>query len=265
MDTKGLHPAAKRFGHALDRFGRVWNGYEVRGLQAIPADRPVLLVAYHGFFPVDGWYLTARYWLETGRVIRSLGDRWLFQMPGLSRFLRHVGSVPGNRKDAVRLLREGNTVFVSPGGVREALAGPRDHYNVLWGKRLGFAHVALEAGVDLVPVFTENIEEVYRAPGSSTAPFRWLYERTRWPLVPIVGMGMLPWPVKLRTWVGERVQHDPRDTPEQLRDRARMALQTLMDRHQGPPPRLARGLWARLAQQAEQDVMPATRPGSQSR
>lgn len=246
MDSHDVHQSVKKFGIALDRVGRFWNGYEVRGLEKIPSDRAVLLVVYHGFFPLDVWYFTAKYWLETGRIIRGLGDRWLFQVPGLASFLRHIGTVPGNRHDAVRFLREGHTVLVSPGGVREALAGPDDRYKLIWGERLGFAEVAIEAGVELLPIFTENVEGVYRAPGSSAAVFRQLYEFTRLPIVPVVGMGLLPWPVKLRTWVGEPVRCEFGETAEQLRDKVRTALQTLIDSHQRRPPSLFQGLLARL-------------------
>ena len=33
-------------------------------------------------------------------------------------------------------------------------------YSVEWGKREGFAHVAIDAKVPIIPVFTENIREV---------------------------------------------------------------------------------------------------------
>ena len=246
MEEHGINDAAKRFGRALDRFGRLWNDYEVRGMEKIPRDRASLLVVYHGFFPLDVWYFFARFWLETGRIVRGLGDRWLFLVPGLERFLRHIGTVPGNRDDAIRLLRNGHTVLVSPGGVREALEGPDDFYKVIWGERLGFAKVAIETGVDLVPIFTENVEAVYRAPGASSAFLRRVFKRTRLPIVPIVGMGPMPWPVKLRTWVGDPITCESSMTAEQLRDKVSVALQDLIDTHQKTPWGLYQGLADRL-------------------
>lgn len=44
----------------------------------------------------------------------------------------------------VNLLKEGNLLSISPGGVREALFS--DHnYEIIWGSRSGFAKVAHEA------------------------------------------------------------------------------------------------------------------------
>jgi 1-acyl-sn-glycerol-3-phosphate acyltransferase len=155
-------------------------------------------------------------------------------------------AIPGEPEAACQLLREGHKLFVSPGGVREAIAGREWYYRVHWGQRLGFARLALRAQVPLVPVFGENVEELYRAPGVHARPIQALYERTRLPLVPIVGLGPLPFPVKIRTWIGPPVVPVAGETPEHLRDRTRDALQALMDAHQPRRPRLLRGLVERL-------------------
>lgn len=247
MTRDVLTPELDRFLAGLDRFGRAWNGYEVRGLEHVPAGGGAMLVAYHALMPLDAWYLGARTWLERRRLIRAMGDRWLFRTPVMRDLVAGLGAVPGNREDAVRLLREGQVVGVSPGGVREALAGRKRHYQLVWGARLGFARVALEAGVDVLPVFTENCEDLARAPLSGSPPFQALYEATRLPLVPVVMPGPLPFPVKLVTHIGPPVRHDPTDTPEGLRDRVAEALQHLMDTHQDKRrPRLLRSLAARL-------------------
>ena len=34
------------------------------------------------------------------------------------------------------------------------------NYEIIWAKRAGFAKVALEANVPIIPVFTQNIREV---------------------------------------------------------------------------------------------------------
>ena len=229
----------------VDRFGRLWNAYEVHGVEHIP-DGPCLLVAYHGLMPLDGWYLLARLYRDHGIEVHGLADRWLFRVPGLSQIVRTGLAIPGDPESAHSQLRDGHKLLVSPGGVREAIAGRSWHYRVHWRNRLGFARLALRAGVPLVPVFGENVEELYRAPGIHTRPFQDFYERMRWPLVPLVGLGPLPFPVKVRTWIGPPVVPAPEETPEQLRDRTREALQALMDAHQPRRPRLLRALVERL-------------------
>jgi 1-acyl-sn-glycerol-3-phosphate acyltransferase len=240
-------PEIRAFAAALDRFGRAWNRYEIQGFEHIPRDRACLLVVYHAFMPLDGWYFAARSWVDHGLFLHALADRFLFKTPGLGRMMTAGGAIPGEPESALELLQTGAAVMVSPGGVREAIAGRNLHYRVLWGERTGFARLALRANVPCIPVFGENSEETYRSPGVHLPPFQALYEHTRVPIVPVAGLGALPFPVKLTTWVGEPVEPRPDDTPEALRDRVRTALQALIDAHQHRRPRLLRGIAARLA------------------
>lgn len=242
---------------AVDRAGRAWNGYELRGLEHVPRDRPFLLVMYHGLVPLDGWYLLARLYREHGLHVRALADRWLFRVPGLARWCRAAGAVPASPGSALELLQEGHPVLVSPGGVREAIAGRARYYRVTWGQRRGFARLALAASVPVLPVFGENVEELYRAPLAGSAPLNALYERTRLPLVPVVGLGLLPFPVRVRTWIGPAVLPRPGEGPQQLRERVEASLQALIDDHQPGRPRLLRGLvdrwrspWVPFAEEA---------------
>ncbi len=239
-------PGIVAFAHGLDAFGRRWNDYEIVGGHHVPTSGPALLVLYHGFVPLDGWYLAARYYLQRGRMIRSLADRFLFKTPGLSWVVKNGGAIPGERQPAVQMLRAGEIVIVSPGGVREALAPHSRHYLLMWGERTGFAHVALEADVPVLPVFTRNVEELYRSPGSGSRPVQAIYEATRWPVTPIVGLGLMPFPVKLTTYIGEPIQPVHGETAESLRDRTRAALQALIGAHQPGRPRLLRGLVERV-------------------
>ena len=54
---------------------------------------------------------------------------------------------PGTVEDCVANLKEGNLLCIYPGGVREALFSPPESYQIMWGKRLGFAKVVLGANV----------------------------------------------------------------------------------------------------------------------
>ena len=88
--------------------------------------------------------------------------------------------------------------------------------------QVGFAKIALRTRCPIVPVFTVNIREAFRSLGLFRSCFRWLYQKTRLPLVPLYG-GL---PVKLRTVVGRPIEYDPDNcTPEQLRDLCRDAIQ----------------------------------------
>lgn len=53
--------------------------------------------------------------------------------------------IPGTVQSCANVLKDGNLLAISPGGVYEAQFS--HHYDLLWKKRLGFAKVALEAKV----------------------------------------------------------------------------------------------------------------------
>lgn len=102
-------------------------------------------------------------------------------------------SGPWTAEACVQVLNEGNLLAVSPGGIYEAQFGD-NYYNLLWRKRIGFAKVAIEAKVPIIPMFTENLRE-----GNRTLTFlrRFLlnlYNKIRMPVIPMVGV----FPVKLR-------------------------------------------------------------------
>lgn len=230
----------------FDHFGTFWHRYEAHGAEQIPLHGPALLVFYHGFMPLDAWYFGSWYYRTTGRLVRGLGDRWLFKTPVLADVVREMGAVPGEPDAALDLLRAGELVGVAPGGTREAIQGRPTHYHTQWGHRLGFARLAIEANVPVFPAFTENVEEIYRSPLVWTRPIQALYERTRWPIVPIVGLGALPLPVKLTTWIGAPIAPSDHSTPESLRDATRASIDALIAEHQCGRPRIARALAARI-------------------
>jgi 1-acyl-sn-glycerol-3-phosphate acyltransferase len=244
---------------AIAAFGRIYNGYEVSGAENIPSSGSALIVFYHGIVPLDGWYFLADYYLKTGRVIRGLTDRLIFRIPKVREFFESFGIFPGDFEQALKVLRSGQLVAVSPGGMREAFSGRRKDYRLVWGGRQGFAKLAIEAGVPIIPAFTENVRELYRAPLSDFALARALYEMTRIPPALVMGLGVLPFPVKLRTWVGKPIKPRRSETPEQLAARTRKAIEALIRKHQPRNRSVLAALKARFAAPA---VSRSSRAGS---
>ena len=59
-------------------------GYEVNGMENIPDEGPALILYYHGAIPIDFYYFISKCILFKGRLIRTVGDRFLFNVPGKS-------------------------------------------------------------------------------------------------------------------------------------------------------------------------------------
>ena len=88
---------------------------------------------------------------------------------------------------------------VAPGGGLEAQCGTPT-YKLLWKKRCGFAKVALEAGVPIIPVFTENCRESVVNFQTGMWFWRAFYDWTRIPITPMYG----GFPVSMTTHIGKR-------------------------------------------------------------
>jgi 1-acyl-sn-glycerol-3-phosphate acyltransferase len=215
-----------------DAHAWLWHGYEIHGLENLPEDRTrgCLLVYYHGAIPVDYYYLVNRVFLLKRVVIHSVVDKFLFRVPGMRIILDVFCCTPGSVDSCAELLRQGALLGISPGGVYEAQFG--DHsYAVLWRERLGFARAALQAGVPVVPVFTENIREAFRVVPFGAGLFYRIFERTKLPLRPLFG----GFPVKLVTHIGPAIYPAEGMTPEALRDLCKAGLETLIAENQRRP------------------------------
>ena len=57
-------------------------GFEINGLEHLPASGPALIIYYHAVIPIDMYYVMAKCLLEKGRMIHAVGDNFLFHIPG---------------------------------------------------------------------------------------------------------------------------------------------------------------------------------------
>ncbi|CAG2054887.1 unnamed protein product [Timema podura] len=135
----------------------------------------------------------------------------IFFFIGFSIISEALKVIPGTLQTCSNILKTNHLLAISPGGVYEAQFG-NAYYKLMWKKRMGFAKVALEAKVPIIPVFTTNIRESFRSVSLARRLWLKIYTLTKLPIVPIYG----GFPVKLRTHVGEPIPYDGNLTPEQL-------------------------------------------------
>ncbi|KYN05962.1 PREDICTED: transmembrane protein 68 [Cyphomyrmex costatus] len=224
-----------------DAHGWIWHGYEIVGLENIPQDKPVLFIYYHGALPVDIYYFASKVFLYNSKLIRLVVDRFLFKIPGWSIFADVLKIIPGTVQSCSAILKEGNMLAIAPGGVYEALFGD-SYYELMWKKRMGFAKVALDAKVSIVPFFTKNLRESFRAVSWGRKIWLKIYSKTKLPLVPIYG----GFPVKLVTYIGKPIPYDENLTPEELQIKVADSLKELIKKHQKVPGNITRALMERI-------------------
>lgn len=130
------------------------------GWENLPDERPLLFVGNHTLMGVIDTPLFFReLWVRKGIFLNSLGDRAHFHIPGWRRLLRRYGAVEGTRANLAELFASGAAVLVFPGGSREVFKRRGEEHRLLWGDRLGFAEMALEHRVTIVPFAAVGVEE----------------------------------------------------------------------------------------------------------
>jgi len=193
LEVRALAAPAFRFLH--DRYWRI----EVSGAHHVPAEGPVLLVANHsGALPFDGAMIVTTVDMLRRRVVRFLYDRFVEAVSPLDAFYRKVGGVTASRENAQELLRLGEAVLLFPEGI-SGVAKPFSERYRLRPFSPGFARLAMQFDVPVVPAAVVGAEEIYplvgRAEGVGKAlgiPYLPIT-----PFFPLLGLlGALPLPTK---------------------------------------------------------------------
>src|SRR5919112_548764 len=128
---------------------------DVRGLERIPAEGPVLLVGNHsgGNLTPDTLVFTLAFSTYFGveRRFFQLAHNLVLAMPGLGS-LRRYGTVAASSENARKALDSGAALLVYPGGDYEVHRPSTESARVDFGGRKGFIRLALEQDAPIVPV-----------------------------------------------------------------------------------------------------------------
>jgi 1-acyl-sn-glycerol-3-phosphate acyltransferase len=129
---------------------------DVRGLEHIPPEGPVLLVGNHsgGTWIADTFILAQHFYDRFGpqRRFHQLAHDLLFRIPGLRILAERYGTVPASPANMARALRRNAALLVYPGGDHETFRPSWETDRVDFAHRTGFIELALKHDVPIVPV-----------------------------------------------------------------------------------------------------------------
>jgi 1-acyl-sn-glycerol-3-phosphate acyltransferase len=135
---------------------------DVRCLERIPADGPVLLVGNHsgGNVPPDTFVFSLAFCSYFGveRPFYQLAHNLVVSAPPLGS-LRKFGTVAANHENAKLALESGAALLVYPGGDYEVFRPSWERHKVDFGGRKGYVQLAREAGVPIVPIASVGGQE----------------------------------------------------------------------------------------------------------
>ncbi|HEX8066771.1 MAG TPA: lysophospholipid acyltransferase family protein [Thermoleophilaceae bacterium] len=204
---------------------------DVRGLENIPAEGPVLLVGNHsgGNMTPDTLVFTLAFntYFGVERRFYQLAHNLVLTMPWLAS-LRKYGTVAASPANAQKALSTGAALLVYPGGDYEVHRPSWESARVDFGGRKGYVRLALENDVPIVPLVSLGGQEtaLFLSRGEGLARLLRLDRLFRLKVLPI--SLAVPWGLN----VGDMLGHFPLPAKLQIR-----ALPPIHLREQfGPDP-----------------------------
>jgi 1-acyl-sn-glycerol-3-phosphate acyltransferase len=199
----------------------IWFRGEVRGMERIPEDRPVLLVGNHsgGTITPDTVIFTLAFnaYFGVERPFYQLAHNLVLTSP-IGPFLRRFGTVAASHENARKALDAGAAVLVYPGGDWEVHRPTWEANRIDFAGRRGFVKLALDADVPIVPLVSVGGQEtaIFLTHGQRLARLLRLDKLFRLKVLPInlslpwiinVGdlFGHLPLPAKITIQVMEPI------------------------------------------------------------
>jgi 1-acyl-sn-glycerol-3-phosphate acyltransferase len=178
---------------------------EVRGLEHVPAEGPVLLVGNHsgGNLTPDTTVFTLAFTSYFGaeRCFYQLAHNVVMLVPWLS-WLRKFGTVAASAENARRALRRGCALLVYPGGDMEVHRPTWEGGKVDFAGRSGFLRLAIEEDAPVVPVVSVGGQEtaLFLTRGDRLARLLHLDQMLRLHVLPV--SVSLPWGLNVGDFTG---------------------------------------------------------------
>ncbi|MFC1706228.1 lysophospholipid acyltransferase family protein [Planctomycetota bacterium] len=212
--------------------------YQVLGLEHVPSEGAALVVSPHPFMATGMFLLSKRIFERDGRLLRGLTDHWIFSIPLVRDLFATMGIVDGTQENGLRLLRSGQLATCMPGGGLDWSRSSRQRRQLRWGNHRGYARLAAIAGVPVIPTACPAGDELYWVLNdgwrAGVLLQRLLGTRRILPLPLVVGLGPLPFPVKLTQYVAPPIwpkgEGSVEDRARDLDRRVRSVLEGLLQK-----------------------------------
>jgi 1-acyl-sn-glycerol-3-phosphate acyltransferase len=197
-----------------------WFRPEVRGFEHLPAHGPFLVVGNHsgGATPPDIPVLMTAWWRERGAddPVYGMFHSAFLALPGVGNYVRRAGALEAGWDNARAVLDRGGIVLVYPGGDHEAFRTFRDRDRIDFGGRRGFARLALQAGVPIVPAVSCGAHDtvLVMSRGERLAAANPIFRRFRIKTMPLLlgppwvvspGWPMVQLPAKIVVQLGDPI------------------------------------------------------------
>lgn len=165
-------------------------------------DTPYIVASNHtGQVPLDAMMVTIAFLIDVKhpRILRSMVERFMAQLPFLGDFAAQTGSILGDRANCQFLIEHGESILVFPEGVRGISKNTPEYYKTQ-SFSLGFYRIALQNRTPILPIAVVGAEEMF--------PFVWhvksLAKLLSLPALPL-SANLLPLPSPIDVHIGRPI------------------------------------------------------------
>lgn len=132
------------------------------GTEYIDASKPAMYVGNHSIYGVLDAPMIIDYLYNEHKVaVVSIADHSHFYLPLWREIVKKFGAVDGVQEYVRRVMEQGYSILVFPGGGREVLKRKGEEYQLIWKQRYGFLKLAQEFQYDIVPFAALGGDEAF--------------------------------------------------------------------------------------------------------
>lgn len=217
------------------------------GLQMLdPARRYMIVWHPHGFLAWSAMFIVPKMAImghPHGREWFAMVAPALFRLPIFSEALMLVNGRQVDKSVVENLAEKGKSIALQPGGVKEQMISRHDQEQAVFPANLGFIRQAIKYGMDLLPVYIFNENQMFKRVDGFEKTTRFIYDKTGFGLPTVTARfglpmaGLLPLSTDIHVRWGAPLEVGPADANpsqervEELFCRYVVALQQLFQRH----------------------------------
>jgi len=180
-------PVRRRPGLMQARLWRWWLEYmsvrvAYRSGEALPERQYLFVMVPHGLYPFSGACAAISKMVHVFFGMRIAVASNALRVPIVRHLMGWIGCVGASQASIGRALQQGDSVCIFPGGIGEMVRTDSSSERLLLGARKGFARLALQHGVPVVPVYVFGQSVAF---GQLPLP-AWVERLSRWLRVSLI-------------------------------------------------------------------------------
>jgi len=211
-----------------------------------PARRYLIVWHPHGFLAWSPFFILSNMAVRGhphGREWFAMVAPALFKLPIVSEILMLVNGRTVSKDVVENLAAKGKSLAIQPGGVHEQIETRHDQEQAIFPANLGFIRLAIKHGMDLLPTYLFNENQMMRRVAGLDKLSHWIRQTTGFGLPFITARfglpmcGLIPYPTDVHVRWGSPVHvgdPDPNPSEERVQEvftQYLAALQHLFDRY----------------------------------